>query len=313
MCPSVSLLPFITRACDDTASLPTLGKTRFEIALWSSCKRLRTWRDKPEPPQPASRGGLKKSPQAGNGEPSTPPTVTANSANDPPPSGAVALGDDDENPAGTPTMPMPSSEIDEETGRGAPSGTSKSMARMDVEDELRECLLATRQAEVKNMSRPMYTFSRPQSRPPFRKGSSNRHKLSGLDQALLALQRPVSVVGESSAAFMVFLSWETVASSARKPTREQPCDGRHDCSLGAAVFVFVTKSSIPLHLNNKHMEWGRRGRGRTISTPSPQHDACTIGHTEHRVSTIYSLQLTESRFLTPRLDPTFKTILGCGG
>lgn len=34
---------------------------RFEIALWSSCMRLSTWRNKPEP-KVASRGGLKKSP-----------------------------------------------------------------------------------------------------------------------------------------------------------------------------------------------------------------------------------------------------------
>lgn len=34
---------------------------RFEIALWTACKRLPTWKDKPER-QVASRGGLKRTP-----------------------------------------------------------------------------------------------------------------------------------------------------------------------------------------------------------------------------------------------------------
>eukprot|EP00903_Cladosiphon_okamuranus_P012352 g11581.t1 len=123
----------------------------FEIALWSSCRRLRTWRDKPESPQPASRGGLKKSPQRGNGEthstPSLSSTATASNA-ELPRSSDPAAGVGDVNAAEDSVTVKPSCEIGEERGRGALPGKTKSVPGTDVEDDLREFLLATRQAEV---------------------------------------------------------------------------------------------------------------------------------------------------------------------
>eukprot|EP00752_Nemacystus_decipiens_P012187 g10805.t1 len=120
----------------------------FEIALWSSCKRLATWRDKPEPPQPASRGGLKKTPKTESGDASTSPTATGNNGNAPAPSDAAANSEGDGSPAEAPDPPKPSSQVDEGRRRGAPVGKPKSVAGMDTENELREYLLATRLAEV---------------------------------------------------------------------------------------------------------------------------------------------------------------------
>lgn len=121
--------------------------------------RLRTWRDKPEKPQPASRGGLKKTPQTGNGEAlspsaalSLPSTAATTGHGDIPPSlsdttagGPVGEGDAE----GASTTLKSSREGGEGKGRGTPVGKSKSPVEMGGEDELRESLLATRQAEVK--------------------------------------------------------------------------------------------------------------------------------------------------------------------
>ena len=134
--------------------LPRKKRTRFEIALWGSCKRLQTWRDKPEPPQPASRGGLKRTPPAGNGSSSN-SLATASGGGAGPAADADAggvsdkkldgsiAGDDAEAPS------FPSNTKDGEgPGRGEKRAESDGQAAADGEEELREILLMARQAEV---------------------------------------------------------------------------------------------------------------------------------------------------------------------
>lgn len=137
------------------SNLPT--QTRFEIALWTSCKRLPTWRDKPEPPQPASRGGLKRTPRTGNGETLSSPASTARTSNDAPPRPSDEVtGVGDGGAAGASATVEAPSEAGGGRGRGVLGGKPRPVAEMDEEDELREYLLATRQAEV----RSIFPFSR---------------------------------------------------------------------------------------------------------------------------------------------------------
>jgi len=130
-------------------------RTRFEIALWSCCKRLPTWRDKPELQQPASRGGLKR----------TPPANSSSSASGGEAGHLAAEGDGgvggktfDEGAAGDSDAAPRTSEWEERVGPGREgarvvsarrtAADAASAAAIDGEEELREYLLMMRPAEV---------------------------------------------------------------------------------------------------------------------------------------------------------------------
>ncbi|CAM9135050.1 unnamed protein product [Scytosiphon promiscuus] len=118
----------------------------FEIALWTSRTRLKTWRDKPEPKQPAAKGGLKRTPPVDNGSSKT----AANTGN------RTDAGDDAA-PAEKPATSCPSSAREGGAGRAPRAGSHESAGRaagsvvvaaVEVEEELQEALLATRPSEV---------------------------------------------------------------------------------------------------------------------------------------------------------------------
>lgn len=120
---------------------------RFEIALWSSCKRLRTWRDKPEPHQPASRGGLKRTPPADNSSSSIGGESAHSAAEG---GGGVGGKNVERRVAGDAEASLPPSESKERGGSALAVSAGKMVvaAAMDGEEELREYLLMTRPAEV---------------------------------------------------------------------------------------------------------------------------------------------------------------------
>ncbi|CAN0183838.1 unnamed protein product, partial [Pylaiella littoralis] len=131
-----------------TLSLDDSRAFWFELSLWSSCKRLQTWRDKPEPPQPAAKGGLKR----------TPPTTANNSTDSQPASNgesapplSPAANVVDRNSDGGHAATSGAGEMGG-TERGGSAGKKVAVAVVltvvEGEDELRDSLLATRQAEM---------------------------------------------------------------------------------------------------------------------------------------------------------------------
>ncbi|CAM9209213.1 unnamed protein product [Ectocarpus sp. 4 AP-2014] len=132
------------------ASQGSLGRNEcrafwFEIALWTSCKRLQTWRDKPEPPKPAEKGGLKRTPPASREGSSKPisSTQTATERSSDSVSGDSGDRSEKERAVSGPSLVLPAAA---EEGKGR--GLSEGVVAMGAEEELRESLKATRPAEV---------------------------------------------------------------------------------------------------------------------------------------------------------------------
>lgn len=126
-------LPTYTYAC------------RFEIALWTSCKRLQTWTDKPEPPKPAEKGGLKRTPPASREGSSKPmsSTQTATERSSDSVTGESGNCNEKEREGTGASLALTGAAAGEK-GRGVSDGA----VVMSAEEELRESLQATRPAEV---------------------------------------------------------------------------------------------------------------------------------------------------------------------
>ncbi|CAM9247576.1 unnamed protein product, partial [Ectocarpus fasciculatus] len=132
------------------ASQASLGRNEcrafwFEIALWTSCKRLHTWRDKPEPPKPAERGGLKRTPPASREASSNPPSSTPADGSSADSVVGGSSGDSSEKEgAGTgASLTFPANAAGDKGSR-----ESEGAVVVGAEEELRESLMATRPAEV---------------------------------------------------------------------------------------------------------------------------------------------------------------------
>lgn len=118
---------------------------RFEIALWTSCKRLQTWRDKPEQPKPAEKGGLKRTPPAsreGSSKPISPTQMVTDRSSD-------SVSGDSGDCSKTKRAGLGASLVIPAAAEGGKGrGVSEGAVVMGAEEELRESLKATRPAEV---------------------------------------------------------------------------------------------------------------------------------------------------------------------
>lgn len=120
---------------------------RFEIALWSACSRLPTWKDKPES-QASSRGGLKRSSPLAAAPPSSAvddnTTVAAVPAGNETGDDVRGEGETGKSEAGQAVL---------EPGSSLPRVAKGSMSVIVEEEELRDALSKSRQAEVLQMPR----------------------------------------------------------------------------------------------------------------------------------------------------------------
>lgn len=131
---------------------------RFETALWSACNRLPTWKDKPES-QASSRGGLKRSSPVAAASPSSAvddSTTVATVA------GGTETGDGVTGEGGTKTSNAGQPVL--VSGSPLAKGAKGSMPVTKEEEELRDALSRSRQAEVTvnghtSINRPMYCAS----------------------------------------------------------------------------------------------------------------------------------------------------------
>ncbi|CAB1113909.1 unnamed protein product [Ectocarpus sp. CCAP 1310/34] len=130
------------------ASKGSLGRNEcrafwFEIALWTSCKRLQTWRDKPEPSKPAEKGVLKRTPPASREGSSNPISSTQTATERSSDSGDSGDCSEKERGGSCASLVLPAAAEGEKR-----RGVSKGVVVMGAEEELRESLKGTRPAEV---------------------------------------------------------------------------------------------------------------------------------------------------------------------